>query len=66
MSSFLTFFIILIGNSICQIVCIDTNLDHNLTEHLIQFSNDSTSQLSGNLIIKMFINQNILSKMLIN
>ena len=54
MTSFLTFLIILIGNSICQIVCIDINLDHNLTEHLIQFSNYSTPQLSGNLIVIYF------------
>lgn len=60
MSSFLTFLIILIGNSVCQIVCVDTNLNDNLTEHLIQLSNDSISQLNGNLIVKMFINQNIL------
>ena len=60
MSSFLTFLIILIGNSVCQIVCISTDLNDNLTEHLIQLSNDSTSQLNGNLIVKMFINQNIL------
>lgn len=59
MSIFLTFLIILIGNSVCRIVCIDRNLNHNLTEPLIEFSNHSTSQFNGNLIVEMFINQNI-------